>query len=101
MSCVGAPRRILFQARSVTFHETSLANVYIAARENYPRRLFATLTMRYSGSSERISALAVASSRNNVFAVHRNRLLMCVVFVMDSNACEGMYGIKTNHSRFI
>ena len=101
MRCVRTPRRILFQARSVIFHEASLTKVFIAAWENYPRRLFATLAMRYSDFSERLSAPAAASSRNNVFAVHRKGLLMFVMFVMDSNTCEGVFGIKTNTSRFI
>ena len=101
MRCVGTPRRILIQARFVTFHEASVTKVFIAAWENYPRRLFATLAMRYSDFSERLSAPAAASSRNNVFAVHRKWLLMFAMFVMDSNACEGMFGIKTNPPRFI
>ena len=96
MRCVGTPRRILFQARYVTFHEASLTKVFIAAWENYPRRLFATLAMRYSDFSDRLSTPTAASSRNNVFAVHRKRLLTFVMFVMDSNACEGLFGIKTN-----
>ena len=100
MRCVRTPRRILFQARSVTFHGASLTKVFIAAWENYPRRLFTALSMRYSDFSE-ISAPAAALSRNNVFAVHRKRLLMFVMFVMDSNACEGIFGIKTNTSRFV
>ena len=54
--------------------------------------------MRYSDFSKRLSAPAAASSRNNVFAVHRNGLMMFVMFVMDSNACEGMFGIKSNRS---
>ena len=87
MSCVGTPKRILFQARSVTFHEASLSKVFIAAWENYPRRLFATLAMRCIDFSERLSAPGAASSRNNVFAVHRKGPLMFVMFVMDSNAC--------------
>ena len=93
--------KILFQARPVIFHEASLTKVFIAAWENYPRRLFAMLAMRYSDFSERLSAPAAASSRNNVFAVHRKGLLMFVMFVMDSNACEGIFGIKTNTSRFV
>ena len=101
MRCVGTPRRILIQARFVTFHEASVTKVFIAAWENYPRRLFATLAMRYSDFSERLSAPAAALSRNNVFAVHGKGLLMFVMFVMDYNACEGMFGIETNPSRCI
>ena len=101
MRCVRTPRRILFQARAVIFHEASLTKVFIAAWENYPRRLFATLATRYSHFSERLSAPAAASSRHNVFAVHRKGLLMFVMYVMDFNACEGVFGINTNTSRFI
>ena len=71
MRCVVSLRRMLFQARSVTFHEASLTKVFIAAWENYPRKIFATLAMRYSVFSERLLAPAAASSRNNVFAAHR------------------------------
>ena len=92
---------ILFQKRSVTFHEASFTKVFIAARENYIRRVFAKLMMRYSDFSERLSAPAAVSSRNSVFAGHRKGLLMFVMFVIDSNACERMFGIKTNTSCFI
>ena len=54
-----------------------------------------------SDFSDRLSMPSAASSRNNVFAVHRKGLLMFVMFVMDSDACEGMFGIQTNLSRFI
>ena len=64
-------------------------------------RLSATLAMRYSDFSDRLSTPTAASSRNNVFAVHRKGLLTVDMFVMDSDACEGMFGIKTNISRFI
>ena len=101
MRCIGTPRRILFQARSVTFHDASLTKVFKAAWENYPKRVLATLAMRYSDFSARLLAPAAASSRSNVFAVHRKGLLVFVLFVMDSNACEGMFGIKANHSRLI
>ena len=101
MRCAGTPRRIFFQARSVTFHEASLTKVCIPAWENYPRRLFATLAMRYNDFSERLSAPVAASSRSNVFVVHRKGLLMFAMFVLDSNACEGLFGIKTNPPRFI
>ena len=101
MRCVGTPGRISIQARFVTFHEASVTKVFIAARENYPRRLFATLAMRYSDFSERLSAPAAASSRSNVFAVHRRELLMFVMLVMDSDACEGMFGTKSIRSRCI
>ena len=59
------------------------------------------LALRYSDFSARLSAPAAASSRNKVFAVHLNGLLMFVMFVMDSNACEWISGTKTNPSRFI
>ena len=59
------------------------------------------LAMRYSDFSERLSAPAAASPRNSVCAVHGKGLLMLVMFVMDSDACEAMLGIKTNSSRFI
>ena len=36
-----------------------------------------------------------------MLAVHRKGLLMFAKFVIDSNACEGMFGTKTNASRFI
>ena len=101
MRCAGTVRKTLFQARSITYHEASLIKVFIAVWENYPRKLFATLAVRYTAFSERLSAPAAASSRNNVFAVHRKWLLMFAMFVMDSNACEGMFGIKTNPPRFI
>ena len=91
MRCVGTPRRILFQARSVTSHEASLTRIFIAAWENYPRMLFATLAMRYSDFTDKLSTPTAASSRNNVFAVHRKGLLMFHMFVMDSNACEGIW----------
>ena len=101
MRCVGTPRRIFFQARSVTFHEAPLTKVFIAALKNYPRRLFATLAVQYSDFSERLSAPTAASSRNNVLEVHRKGLLMFVMFVLDSNSCKGMFGITANASRFI
>ena len=97
MRCVRTPRRILFQARSAISHEASLTKVFIAAWKNYPRRLFATLAMRYN-FSERLSAPAAASSRNNMFTVDRKGLLMFVMLVIDSNACEEMFGIKINPS---
>ena len=61
----------------------------------------ATLAMRHRDFSERFLAPAAASSINNLFAVHRKGLLMFAMFVMDSKACEGMFVIKTNPSRFI
>ena len=57
--------------------------------------------MRYSDFSDRLSVPTAASPRNNMFAVHRKGLLTFVMFVMDSDACEGMFGIKTSLSRFI
>ena len=101
MCCVGTPRIILFQPRAVTFHEASLIKVFIAAWEKYPSRLFASFTTRYSDFSERLSTATAVLFGNNVFAVHRRGLLMFVKFVMDSNACEGMFGIKSNPSPFI
>ena len=89
----GLVERILFQSSSVTFHEASLTKVFTAAWKNYPRRLFATLAMRYSDFSERLSAPVAASSRNNVFVVQRKAFLI-FMFVMDSNACGGMFGIN-------
>ena len=59
------------------------------------------LAMRYSDFSDRLSTPTAAASRNNVFVVHRKGLFVFVMFVIDSNACEGMFGIKTNPSRFI
>ena len=100
MRCVGTPRRILFQARFVTSHEASLTKIFIAAWENYPRMLFATLAMQYSDSSDKLSTPTAASLRNNVFAVHGKLLLMFHMFVMECNACEGI-GMKTNPSCFI
>ena len=101
MRRIGTPRRILFQAGSVTFHEASSTKVSTPAWENYPRWLFATLAKRYNDFYDRLSTPTAASSKNNVFAVHRKGLLMFVMFVMDSDACEGMFGIRTNLSRFI
>ena len=57
--------------------------------------------MRYSDFSVRLLAPAAASSRTNVFAVHRKGIMVFVLFVMDSDACEGMFGIKANPSRLI
>ena len=100
MRRVETPRRISFQARSVTFHEASPTKVFIPAWEKYPRRLSATLAMRYKDFSDRLSTPTAASSRNKGFAVHRKGILTFVMFVMDSDDCEGMFGIKTNVSRF-
>ena len=102
MRRAGTPiEEFFFQERSVTFHEASLTKVFMPAWENYPRRLFATLAMRYNDFSERLSAPVAASSRSNVFVVHRKGLLMFAMFVLDSNVCEGLFGIKTNPPRFI
>ena len=83
----------------------SLTKVFIAAWENQPQEVLrnASDAVRFPNSdfSERLSAPVAASSRNNVFAFHRKGLLMFVTFVMDSNAFEGMFGIKTNPSRLI
>ena len=88
MRCVRTHRRILFQSRVVTVHKASLIKVFIAAVENYARRLYTSLTMRYSDFSERLSTTTAALFGNNVFAVHRRGLLMFVKLVMDSNAGE-------------
>ena len=92
---------MLFQARSVTFHEDSLTKAFIPAWEDYSRRLFATLAMLYSDFSDRLSTPTAASSRNNVFTVHRKELLPFAMFVIDYDACEVMFGIKTNLSCLI
>ena len=83
------------------FHEASMTKVFIAAWENYTRRPFATLAMRYRDFSERLSTPTAALFGNDMLAVHRRGLLMFVIFVMDSNACEGMFENKANPSRFI
>ena len=57
--------------------------------------------MRYNDFSERLSAPVAASSRSSVFVVHRKGLLMFAMFVLDSNVCEGLFGIKNNPPRFI
>ena len=59
------------------------------------------LAMRYSDFSGGLSKPTAAASRNNVFVVHSKGLFVLVMFVIDSNACEEMFGIKTMPSRFI
>ena len=59
------------------------------------------LAMRYSDFSDGSSTPTAVRSRNNVFVVHGKGLFVFVMFVIDSNVCEGMFGIKTNTSRFI
>ena len=66
-----------------------------------PQEALRTLAMRYSDFSDSLSMPAAAPSRNNVFAVHRKRLLTFVMFVMDYNASEWLFGTKTTPSRFI
>ena len=58
------------------------------------------LAMRYSDFSDRLSTPTAVPSRS-MFVVHRKWLFVFVMFVIDSNACEGMFGIKTNPSRLI
>ena len=59
------------------------------------------LAMRYSDFSDRLSTPTADPSRNNVFVLHKKWVFVFVMFVIASSDCEGMFGIKTNPSRFI